>query len=193
MSGIQQAKVLLSSRTCHMDATAWHLREWAGKGCRHSRPLAHPCIGILRYPGLSGKDGRWEAVCWHPGHELNRNGPCGHSHTRASPFPPVLVFHLRSQHGCKRHTHGSWTVSGGVRADGEVGSSGHHPARGGWPSKQMGSITHPGGSDRTPAWDVSGEKTVNAVTTRACWALKATRSPELTKTLPKGFSNANAC
>lgn len=113
MSGIQQAKVLLSSRTCHMDATAWHLREWAGKGCRHSRPLAHPCIGILRYPGLSGKDGRWEAVCWHPGHELNRNGPCGHSHTRASPFPPVLVFHLRSQHGCKRHTHGSWTVSGG--------------------------------------------------------------------------------
>lgn len=165
-----------------------HLREQAGRGCQH--PPAHPAIGILGYPRLSGKDRRWEAVRWHPGQELNRSSPRGHS-----PFLRVLVFRLCSQ-DVSRDTR---TALGRVLLGLMVGWGLLTPGQPHWGTqrmaKQTARVNH---SPRRVGPDTCmgcvGEKVFGADTgTCACWAVRATHSPELPKTLPKCFINANTC
>lgn len=195
---IQQAKILLSSSPCHTDATTWH-REGAGRGCWCPRPPAHPGTAILGHPGLPGTDRRWGVVCRHPGQELNGNNPCRHSRMGANPFPWVLHLHLRGQHG-SRDTHGSWTVSPGPGLMARWGPAAPRQHRQHPPGHTKSSQAKSRGQPPTREGRLDtcagrvGEKTVNAERGACvCWAVKATPSPQLTKTLPKRFRNANTC
>lgn len=113
----------------------------------------------------------------------------------AQPLPAGACFLPVQPRREQRHAHGSWTVSLGLM----VGWGLLAPRQPHWgtqrTAKQTVRVNH---SPRRVRPDTCvgcvGEKAFSADTgTCACWAVRATRSPELPKTLPKCFSNANAC